>query len=177
MPGLKIRLAGLEDTQRLGRCLAGAVAERNPGVIFLYGDLGAGKSALAGALARSLPGGGLAEPSSPSFTLCNIYCTVPPVHHFDLYRLPGGSYFEALEESLADAAVLTLVEWPENLAKDARPEDGVSLRLSRPAGFPDRAGPDLSDEERVAEIFAMGPAGGRFLRRLAARRLFSFNRE
>ncbi|MDR3176628.1 MAG: tRNA (adenosine(37)-N6)-threonylcarbamoyltransferase complex ATPase subunit type 1 TsaE [Desulfovibrio sp.] len=166
MPGLKVRLAGLEDTQRLGRCLARAVLESNPGAILLRGVLGAGKSALAGALARSLPGGERAEPSSPSFTLCNIYCTVPPVHHFDLYRLPDGSYFEALEESFADATVLTLVEWPEHLAQDAWPEDGISLLLARPSGFADRAGPDLSDEARVAEISAIGPGGGFFLRRL-----------
>ncbi|MDR1489353.1 MAG: tRNA (adenosine(37)-N6)-threonylcarbamoyltransferase complex ATPase subunit type 1 TsaE [Desulfovibrio sp.] len=176
MPSLKLRLAGLEDTQRLGRCLADAVSERNPGVILLHGDLGAGKSALAGALARSLPGGETAEPSSPSFTLCNIYCTVPPIHHFDLYRLPCGSYFESLEESIADAAVLTLVEWPENLAKGACPEDGISLRLARLAGLAGSVGPDLSDEARVAEISAIGPEGGAFLRRLVAERLFSFNR-
>ncbi|MDR0826876.1 MAG: tRNA (adenosine(37)-N6)-threonylcarbamoyltransferase complex ATPase subunit type 1 TsaE [Desulfovibrio sp.] len=162
----EIALDSLADTEKLARSLAGALLRGNPGAILLYGEPGAGKSALAGALVRSLPGGGEAEPSSPSFTLCNIYCTIPPIHHFDLYRLPYGPGDDALLESFADESVLTLVEWPENLDPDDFPADGISLRLRRPEDY----SPEGSS--RLVALESLGPCGEIFLRRLDLDRLF-----
>jgi len=126
---ISIDLTSLEDTDRLGRGLAEALAGHNPGALLLYGDLGAGKTTLVRMLVRTLPGGLEAEVASPSFTICNIYCTAPQVHHFDLYRLDSGCFDQTLEESLDDAAVLTVVEWPERLSTQALPQDGLACGL------------------------------------------------
>ena len=142
-----------EDTARLGKALAQAVQEANPGALLLYGDLGAGKTTLSRTLVESLPGGENAEVASPSFTICNIYCTAPEVHHFDLYRLEPGMPDEALGESLDCGTVFSIVEWSERLAAQDFPVDGVTCRLHmRDNGT-----------SRYAEIAALGPAGERCL--------------
>src|SRR3546814_13591165 len=86
--------------------------------------LGAGKTALARALIRALPGpaGAAAEEvPSPTFTLVQIYERRPaPVWHFDLYRLDSAAEVEELGFSEALAGGLALVEWPERLGKSGR---------------------------------------------------------
>jgi tRNA threonylcarbamoyladenosine biosynthesis protein TsaE len=129
MQALNVNLASLKDTGHLGRILAEASLKHNPGVFLLFGALGAGKTTLVRMLVQALPGGPEAEVSSPSFTICNIYCTAPQVHHFDLYRLDSECSDEALEESLDDVNVLTVVEWPERLAAYALPQDGIACKL------------------------------------------------
>ena len=144
-------IPSLEQTARLGNRLAWAVQAINPGALLLYGPLGAGKTTLARFLVRALPGGEAAEVASPSFTIANIYCTAPVVHHFDLYRLESGRIDEFLEESFDDPSVLTLVEWPERLATRDLPLERVECRL-------------LRDQNRPEAIFtATGPAGQAFL--------------
>ena len=150
---MRIILLTLEDTRRFGRILARSVMRASPGALLLYGDLGAGKTALARALVEALPGGDAAEVSSPSFTICNIYCTAPQVRHFDLYRLDPGTPDEALEESLDDPAALTIVEWPERMAQRDMPDDGLICRLE--------PGPDAGS--RLAGLSAVGPLGKRCL--------------
>lgn len=163
MPGLSafptrgtarsLRLATPEDSARFGARLAAAVTGMNPGALLFFGPLGMGKTTLCRALVSALPGGREAEISSPSFTICNIYCTEPAVHHFDLYRLPNGMGDEALDESLDDASVLTLVEWSEHLSENDFPVDGAALRLS----------PGDGPESRMADLAALGPLGEKFL--------------
>lgn len=151
VPQLILRDPG--ETETLGKRLAALFAREHPGCLLLRGALGAGKTALTRALVRALPGGGDAEPSSPSFTICNIYCTAPQVHHFDLYRLEPGTPFDALAESFDDDAVLTVVEWPEHMAHTDAPRDGVELSLL----------PGASETGRLAECTALGPRGTRVL--------------
>ena len=115
MPSISYVLPSLDETRRFGQALAMSMAKVPPGALLLSGDLGAGKTALTRFVVEALPGGPEAEVSSPSFTICNIYCTAPEVHHFDLYRLEPGAPDEALEESLDDASILTIVEWPERM--------------------------------------------------------------
>lgn len=146
-------LNSLEESERFGARLAAAVGQLNPGALLLFGALGMGKTALCRALVLALPGGEKAEISSPSFTICNIYCTEPAVRHFDLYRLPPGLRDEALDESFDDAGALTIVEWPERLAGPDFPDDGVALRLS----------PGHGPQGRKAEAAALGPLGDRFI--------------
>lgn len=151
-----IPLCSLQATSDFARTLARAVTARNPGVLLLYGGLGAGKTTLTRFLVEALPGGRDAEVASPSFTTCNIYCTAPLVHHFDLYRLESGCVDEALEESLDDASVLTVVEWPERMAAHAVPEDGLVCKLIA-----------CGDLERRIELTALGSAGAGNLSHLA----------
>lgn len=148
MRPLTIVLEDAAATERFGRVLAAALLSANPGALLLYGPLGAGKTTLCRHLVRSLPGGETAEVASPSFTICNIYSTQPPVHHFDLYRLDAGCEDESLEESFDDTEILTIVEWPERLHPDTLPADGLRLCLGPGPGGPD---------SRQVECAAFGP--------------------
>lgn len=99
------------DTAELGSVLAGLLA---PGdVVVLHGDLGAGKTTLARAVARAL---GVLEPvTSPTYTLAQTYRGTVPVLHIDAYRL-GSADDEELGLLLDGAGdAVTLVEWPESL--------------------------------------------------------------
>jgi tRNA threonylcarbamoyl adenosine modification protein YjeE len=105
-------------TEALGAELA---ANLHPGaIVVLEGDLGAGKTALARAIIRSLAGDPALEVPSPTFALVQPYDTPRgPVLHADLYRL--GDPREVEELGLLDnPAAIVLVEWavraPEMLA-------------------------------------------------------------
>jgi tRNA threonylcarbamoyladenosine biosynthesis protein TsaE len=101
-------------TAALGRALAGAL---RPGmVIFLSGDLGAGKTTLVRAM---LKGAGVTGPiKSPTFTLVELY-TVSRLYfyHFDFYRFKSSQEWEdaGLRDYFGGAAIC-LVEWPEKAA-------------------------------------------------------------
>jgi tRNA threonylcarbamoyladenosine biosynthesis protein TsaE len=102
--------------------------------VFFYGELGTGKTTLVSAMVRALPGGGDAETSSPSFTLCNMYATEPPVAHFDLYRQKNGSADESLLDFLDGERHLVLVEWAERLPEYALPPDRLACEITAEKG-------------------------------------------
>ena len=85
-----------------------------PAVLALRGDLGAGKSTLARAIAR---GAGVTGPiPSPTFNLLFEYPTAREgrVLHFDLFRLEEAEeVWELGWEELATGPELVLIEWPE----------------------------------------------------------------
>jgi len=96
-------------TAALGAELAARLA---PGdLVVLEGDLGAGKTALARAIIRSLAGDAGLDVPSPTFALVQPYDTPRgPVLHADLYRL--GDAREAEELGLLDnPGAIVLVEW------------------------------------------------------------------
>ncbi len=131
---MNIQLKNLEDSAKLGRILARVMVECGLGLLVFYGGLGAGKTTLARHLVGELKGGGEAEVSSPSFTLCNSYATVPPVLHFDLYRLedgPAEEFLEALDllEEKGPAGLIVLVEWGERLKAEDLPAERLHCWL------------------------------------------------
>lgn len=92
-----------------------------PVVLALRGDLGAGKSTLARAVAR---GAGVeGSIPSPTFNLLFVYDTPRgQVHHLDLYRLERPEeVWELGWEELGAGPQLVLIEWPERAA-DLLPE-------------------------------------------------------
>jgi tRNA threonylcarbamoyladenosine biosynthesis protein TsaE len=103
------------ETEMLGRWLA---AEVRPGcVVGMVGELGAGKTRLARAIAEALG----ADPgviASPTFVLVNEYEASLPIYHFDAYRLKSVEEFEALgtDEYFAGEG-LCLVEWADRVEK------------------------------------------------------------
>lgn len=129
---LHIELPSPEQTHQLGLSLARLLAPHAlpPSVscILLRGDLGSGKTTLIRSLVHALPGGSEAEVSSPSFTLCNVYATTPPVLHCDLYRSEH-SLPEEVWEALDDTNTLTLVEWAEFVPKAALPQEYLDIQL------------------------------------------------
>lgn len=107
-------LPGEPATVSLGRALAPLL---KPGmVIWLDGDLGAGKTTLTRALLRALGHGGPVR--SPTYTLVEVY-VISSIYwyHFDFYRFNLPEEFEdaGLGEYFRDDAVC-LVEWPEKAA-------------------------------------------------------------
>jgi len=107
-----------EETEALGARLLGTRAD--PGapcqVVFLSGELGAGKSTFARGVLRALGAQGAIK--SPSYTLVETYA-LPEVNavHLDLYRLIDPAELEHL--GLADyhrPGFLWLIEWPERAA-------------------------------------------------------------
>lgn len=122
-------LSTLEDTADFAHALAEMLrAAPSLRVLLLYGPLGSGKTTLVGGLVRALPNGDLAEISSPSFTVCNHYPTMPPVLHCDLYR-SGNALPDEMLDALDDDATITIVEWAEHMPPDVLPEDFLDIRL------------------------------------------------
>ena len=87
-------------------------------VVFLMGELGAGKTVFAKGIAAGLGLADVNQVSSPSFTLVNIHQAKYPVFHIDLYRLGKNSEIEDLGwEDYLDRGVI-IVEWAEKLKMD-----------------------------------------------------------
>lgn len=111
MSELIVNLVGEEAMMGFGARLAavtGAV-----GVIFLEGDLGAGKTTLSRGLIRGL--GHVGAVKSPTFTLVEPYeIGNLRAYHFDLYRLvdPEELEYLGIRDYLEEDA-LCLIEWPE----------------------------------------------------------------
>lgn len=98
-------------TASLGARLAALL---RPGdLVLLKGDLGAGKTALARAVIRTLAGDPALDVPSPSFALVQPYDTPRgPVLHADLYRLAAERDMDEL--GLFDRPeAIVLVEWPD----------------------------------------------------------------
>lgn len=108
---------------KLGRALM-------PGdFIALYGDLGAGKTHLAKAVAAGIGVGAETPVTSPTFTILNTYPARIPFYHFDLYRLDGEDALEGLGfEEYFDGDGACLVEWAERLGRYLPPQY-LELRL------------------------------------------------
>lgn len=107
----RIFLADDTATAALGAALA---ARLKPGdLVLLSGGLGAGKTALARAIVRTLVGDVNMDVPSPSFALVQPYdAPQGPVLHADLYRIHDPREIDEL--GLFDRPdAIVLVEWPE----------------------------------------------------------------
>jgi tRNA threonylcarbamoyladenosine biosynthesis protein TsaE len=97
-------------------------------VVWLTGDLGAGKTAFVTALTRAA---GAVAARSPTYALIHEYPTLDGlIAHVDCYRLSSPE--EALDLDLLELAAgarLTLIEWPERAGGFA-PRPDLHLRFS-----------------------------------------------
>ena len=120
------RLESEADTADFGAALALALQKHE--AICLSGPLGAGKSALARALIRTLsPDEG--DVPSPTFTLVQFYEGPKfPIAHFDLYRLdsPDEAFEIGLDEALKEGAAV--IEWAERLGHHL-PHDRLDIDI------------------------------------------------
>jgi len=154
LPDVTRTLADEAATIALGSQLAGLLA---PGmVVWLDGDLGAGKTTLVRSLLRTL--GYRGPVKSPTYTLVEVY-VVSRIYwyHFDFYRFNVPEEFEeaGLGEYFRKDAVC-LVEWPEKGAPYV-PAADLELRFR----FPEN-----SASGRLLEFYAGSEAGRACLSRL-----------
>ena len=104
--------------------------------VFLWGDLGAGKSVFCRSIIKALSGDPDMEVPSPTYTLVQAYPSpVGEIWHFDLYRLSGAEevYEIGWEEALG--AHIMLVEWPERLGP-LLPARRIDVRLEAVSAHP-----------------------------------------
>lgn len=136
---LSLALPDPEATAHLGKVLAECL---EPGdLVLLEGDLGAGKTALARALIRTLVGDDTLDVPSPSFALVQPYeAGEQAILHADLYRLAEARDIDELG-LLDDPDAIVLVEWPER-APTLRDKATVLIRFELGPG----------GEGRVAEV-------------------------
>ena len=116
----EIPLADEDATLAFGERLARSLS--SPQVIFLHGDLGAGKTTFSRGFLRGL--GNTASVKSPTYTLVEPYEDIAkgPVFHFDLYRLGNAQeiHYLGLGDYLFAGGTL-LIEWPERAAEQLPP--------------------------------------------------------
>ena len=136
-----------EAMEALGRNL------RHPenwrGVVWLQGDLGAGKTTLVRSLLRGLGYEGRVK--SPTYTLVEPYeLDDRTVYHLDLYRLDSAEELGSIgiEEIQASGAVL-IVEWGERLPAYMR-RGAIRIRL-HDAGEDSRRLEVLPDDQVVTD--------------------------
>lgn len=129
-----------EETQALGRMLVRTLPV--PSFIALYGDLGAGKTALVRGMGEEA---GTAEVRSPTFTIVHEYETITRLIHFDAYRLSDADELFAIgfDEYLAQDALIVL-EWAERVP-EALPQERLEIHLA-----------GSGDEPRTLEMIPFG---------------------
>ena len=146
-----------DATRTLGARVAAALEDGL--VIYLRGELGAGKTSFARALLTAL---GVAERiKSPTYSLVEGYQARDgrPAWHLDLYRIADPGELEWLGlDALSDPVAVVLVEWPER-GQGALPPPDVEVHLSyRGAGRHVRLQPKTARGERLLALLDSHPA-------------------
>jgi tRNA threonylcarbamoyladenosine biosynthesis protein TsaE len=119
--------------------IGGEIAQllSSPTLLFLRGDLGAGKTTLVKGIAQVLDAAEPDEVTSPTFTLVHEYDGKRRVHgkdqdiklyHIDLYRIPDERQLETIGfDDLATEDAILLVEWGEKFPSVVKRADGEIL--------------------------------------------------
>ena len=110
---LNLTLNNEKATQQFSQQLAQCTQNINHAiVIYLEGDLGAGKTTLARGFIQSF---GFDRVKSPTYSLVESYQNdIINIHHFDCYRLsdPEGLEYIGIRE-YSDSGHIQLIEWAE----------------------------------------------------------------
>ena len=139
--------------------LGAALAQDLPAaaVVYLEGDLGAGKTTLVRGLLRKVGVSGTVK--SPTYTLVEPYIVSGlNLYHFDFYRfnVPEEFLDAGLDEYFADAG-LCLVEWPDR-AQPYLPAADLYIRL------------ELDGSGRCARLTAASERGREWLKQFLVRK-------
>lgn len=127
---MKFVCASEAETEAAGRAVARTLAP--DAVVHLVGDLGAGKTFLARAIAAEL-GADPHEVASPTFAIVHEYPRpgAPPIIHIDGYRLSENrrEWLEIGIPELLSGPGVKLIEWPKRDFEEFE-ESHVEVRIS-----------------------------------------------
>lgn len=140
-----------EETLSFGAKLA--LACKKNAIIFLYGDLGSGKTTLTRGFMREL--GYQGHVKSPTYTIVEPYqLTQHLIYHFDLYRIkdPEELNFIGIQDYFIDDAIC-LIEWPDQ-GKGVLPQADLSCYI------------EIQGNHRVVNTLAYTPEGHIILEKL-----------
>lgn len=138
---MKIKVKNLKDTERVGKIIANCLEKGT--VICLDGDLGVGKTALTGFIAKEF--GVKEHVVSPTFTIIKEYEGKLPFYHMDVYRIESedNMYDLGYEEYIYSEGV-TVIEWSK-LIEGILPEERINIQIKR-----------IDDEKREINIQGKG---------------------
>lgn len=113
-----------EETFEAGRELA--VSLKPGDIVYLFGELGSGKTVFVKGICRGLDVE--EEATSPSFVIATEYTGRVNVSHIDLYRLDGqaAAMLPVNEYIITDG--VTVIEWAERLGNDGM--KGIIVHLN-----------------------------------------------
>lgn len=144
MPEREWETSSAGQTTALGRELGGQL--HAPVLVFLLGELGAGKTTLAKGIVSGLGAAREEDVTSPTFTLVHVFHNHQTVYHVDLYRISSFPDLETLGlEDVFDRPAVVLVEWAEKftlrsdwpvvrIRLEHAGEDRRRIRVEDPAG-------------------------------------------
>lgn len=127
---MKFELLNSEETGQFGAALLKALPQKC--LLFLYGDLGAGKTTLVRGLLQAAGHAGTVK--SPTYSLVEEYPLADrSVFHFDLYRLKDPEELEwiGIQDFLQQTA-LCCIEWPQ-MGEGYLPRADVEVHLHHQA--------------------------------------------
>ena len=114
-----IDISSEETTKELAKNFSNYL--RGGEVIFLYGEMGVGKTTFVKYLINQFQIKKrlqTTEVTSPTFNLLNEYETDDLIiKHYDLFRLKGKSEIQNLDLFDKNQNIITLIEWPELISK------------------------------------------------------------
>ncbi len=127
-----MKLNSLKDTFNLSKKIGKILS--NGDFIFLYGEIGVGKTTFVRGLINNLEvENGIAESQilSPTFNIVfNYEIKKKIIMHYDLYRLKNSTDIDELGIFAEIENHITLIEWPELIKK--KPENRVEMYFSYP---------------------------------------------
>jgi tRNA threonylcarbamoyladenosine biosynthesis protein TsaE len=152
---LTLEVGSAQAQEALGRAMAAACPASC--VIYLEGELGAGKTTLVRGFLRGLGHQGAVK--SPTYTLLEPYeLPARRCFHFDLYRLadPGELEYLGVRDLLQGEAIL-LVEWPER-GQGELPAPDLRVRIHyQPAGRHIELAPLTAQGEQLLDTLEFSP--------------------
>ncbi|MGE0785805.1 MAG: tRNA (adenosine(37)-N6)-threonylcarbamoyltransferase complex ATPase subunit type 1 TsaE [Sandaracinaceae bacterium] len=154
---MELELPNRRATLRLAAALAGLVEIGD--VIWLEGELGAGKTFLARGLLRALGVPSRVPVTSPTFALVHEHEARMPIRHLDLYRLTSPDELDELGLAELFEGALVVVEWGARW-RDAILPRGLEIRLQPRAGGAGRVAFLRGIDERGRKLVdALAPPG------------------
>jgi tRNA threonylcarbamoyladenosine biosynthesis protein TsaE len=98
-------------------------------VVYLHGDLGAGKTTFVRGVLQAL--GHIGKVKSPTYTLVELYHVANfNIYHFDLYRFIDEEEWDAAGfREYFNAKNICMVEWPEK-ASNILPQADIDIKLT-----------------------------------------------